>query len=496
MSVTRGTTFASDEVTPGNEVTTGPDGQGGVVDLGPRASDVAGGGTDRAAYHHIATTVAQVAVSSSAAEVTDAILAATPADPVAHHFTASNLPRVLSPIYSEASDEPPRSVPFHRDSDLFIRAKDENGNGVLLEVVSFSLAAVSNVFRTMVWGSEHLRPEHGAWIIELNDNAKALRILMRLIHYQFSSRDIPDKPTQDDLYHITTVAHKYELDNLLIPFAKDWNLCHHRHIVSNDKLCGKHEMIDRALWTCWKLADLRTFKTLVRQVALIATVQIDGTLLDASGTPWKDSQLPHQVLDLMADFRAKAVQTVLNGIREPVESLMMGDHGSNGRYCHGKEHREECNAMLLGSVIAGLIKKNIWPIPDSRTYQGSALGLIERVSDLGIKTFNIPGKRPHEQPHSSCGFGLKSLVSEVQDEEAELPLPDCVVKYMELRGKVLRTFDECAFAPYRSQAQVSKMTAEVEGMNIGLQLGEYESNSGQGKGTAVMDLEHGAAYLA
>lgn len=81
-------------------------------------------------------------------------------------FTSSTRKRPSSPVTSAPGCCNPR---LHRDSDLYVKAKGEDGTVYVFEVVSAILDKASPKFEAMMFGS-HKRGNREEWVWELDDN--------------------------------------------------------------------------------------------------------------------------------------------------------------------------------------------------------------------------------------------------------------------------------------------------------------------------------------
>jgi hypothetical protein len=87
-------------------------------------------------------------------------------DVIKFFYTASTRRRRSSPVASAPGCCNPR---LHRDSDLYIKARGEDGKVYVFEVVSATLEKASPKFEAMIYGS-HTRGNKEEWVWELDDN--------------------------------------------------------------------------------------------------------------------------------------------------------------------------------------------------------------------------------------------------------------------------------------------------------------------------------------
>lgn len=87
-------------------------------------------------------------------------------DVIKFFYTASTRKRHSSPVTAAPGCCNPR---MHRDSDLYIKAKGEDGKLYVFEVASATLEKASPKFEAMIYGS-HTRGNKEEWVWELDDN--------------------------------------------------------------------------------------------------------------------------------------------------------------------------------------------------------------------------------------------------------------------------------------------------------------------------------------
>lgn len=87
-------------------------------------------------------------------------------DVIKFFYTSSTRKRPSSPVTAAPGCCNPR---LHKDSDLYIKAKGEDGKAYVFEVVSATLEKASPKFEAMIYGS-HTRGNKEEWVWELDDN--------------------------------------------------------------------------------------------------------------------------------------------------------------------------------------------------------------------------------------------------------------------------------------------------------------------------------------
>lgn len=77
--------------------------------------------------------------------------------------------------------------------------------------------------------------------------------------------------------------------------------------------------------------------------------------------------------------------------------------------------------MQLGSLIGGLTKAKMNPVPQVDQYKGSALSLGKQLEAMKVSHYKIPGVKPHEDSHANCGFRGKDITGEAMPDGVNLP---------------------------------------------------------------------------
>lgn len=148
----------------------------------------------------------------------------------------------LSPISEIPVGKVYKTVRFHRDGDMFVKVREDDGKIVFYEVVSSCLAAASPVWRKVIYGGAQSRPETGHWTLNmLEDDHFALFVIFKIVHYHYY--DMPKRPDVSRFYKIALVAEKYDCTHLFVPYMKEWIGDLNWHVI----MANEHNDDDKTL---------------------------------------------------------------------------------------------------------------------------------------------------------------------------------------------------------------------------------------------------------
>lgn len=183
---------------------------------------------------------------------------------------------------------------YHRDADLFVKVNDSNGPANF-KVCSALIAAASPVWRKQIYGGDHPHQDDGKWIIHMTgnkDRAFGLHVIFSIIHYQFS--EVPETPTVDQYYDLTTVALHYDCCQLLIPFTRKWVNSYELRSKYDSQPDGKLD--EKLLRIYWALGAGFLFLRALDRVVNTSTISPNGAFVNHEGRIWDDRDLPSHVI--------------------------------------------------------------------------------------------------------------------------------------------------------------------------------------------------------
>jgi hypothetical protein len=159
---------------------------------------------------------------------------------------------------------------------------------------------------------------------------------------------------------------------------------------------------------------------MLRKVAQKTTLDSTGNLLNSTGRPWKDLNLPAQLLDLIATTRENGLEAILEATNHQIVKLMKAQY--DGTCCRVQKADEQlqCNAIILGSAMTSLVAARLWPVPEPKQWHGSVAELAAALLSLKIQHYTVPGTRPHLDSHGPCGLGHQNDIKAVLEQPVQL----------------------------------------------------------------------------
>lgn len=353
-----------------------------------------------------------------------------------------NLPRIT--VTNHKDKMAVKTTSYHIDADLAVKVQDSHGLQVF-KVHSALIAAASPVWRQKIYGGEYARPKTGDWVIAMCDadeDAAGLDIIFSLIHYKY--HEIPARPGMSLLHRVAQVASKYNCVHLLVPYTAKWIEGMDWQSIMTKQSGDDYE---KALFITWVFGEPCWFYHTISQVAYRATLDANcGNLVSGVGVPLEQYGLPSgligkypflscirsrttvdkfSAIDIIAKTRANAVSKMLTILESTLDKLLDSSSQGNTTCCRSEDAAEEvkelCQMMQLGSLIRGLTKARMNPIPQVDLYQGSARSLGKQLEDMKVSHYKIPGVKPHLDSHANCGFRGKDITGEAMPEGVNLP---------------------------------------------------------------------------
>lgn len=184
-------------------------------------------------------------------------------------------------INAQATDQA-SVMTFDDEGDLRLEVGEKTARRSFV-VCSRSLARVSKPFKAMLYGNfaeSKSRTKDSKWTVELpEDDPQAFITILHIIHSQFGM--IPEIVTRDQLYQITILTDKYDMTEILRPWARKWL----PHVHSTNLTNQGDEVLT---WMAWELGDRSLF---VRKVQwMLENCSLDGAYkLSSNGKPLEDN---------------------------------------------------------------------------------------------------------------------------------------------------------------------------------------------------------------
>ncbi|KAK3375888.1 hypothetical protein B0T24DRAFT_525851 [Lasiosphaeria ovina] len=355
-------------------------------------------------------------------------------------------------------------VSYHIDSDLEVKVRGPEGV-IVYKVYSALIAAASPVWRKMIYGGDHTRPQTGKWIIEMldsDDDAYGLDVLFSVIHYKF--HDIPHRPDVHQLYSIALVVEKYECVHLLVPYMSEWVEGLDQHVVSGGEFRGDYE---ETLFLCWVIGEGRWFSHVISTAANNSTIDSEGNMINGKGQPWAAQRLPSAIIDLVREHRQKMLTTLVDAIRIAYEQLMDGNLQTLP-YCRsakgGEAVKMQCIMQQFGSLARELKRTGMIPFVDPAEYTGSVAELAAKVQDITVMHFKLPGALPHTDSHALCGINHHDAASNAILARTELS--GHVVRQLKVRSHKSGAFTEDLFQGLNDVEKNDPGLGEMEDLRL------------------------------
>jgi len=130
-------------------------------------------------------------------------------------------------------------------------------------------------------------------------------------------------------------------------------------------------------------------------------------------------------LDMIATTRTKALKEVIASVSVPYTELLNAPIKGTTQFCRSKDANEEtkemCQLQQLGSLIKGLTASGMLPFPQAeQQYKGSVQELAKTLEVIKVSHFKLPGVKPHQDTHGSCGIQHIQAIREAKSGAVEL----------------------------------------------------------------------------
>lgn len=150
--------------------------------------------------------------------------------------------------------------------------------------------------------------------------------------------------------------------------------------------------------------------------------------------------------DVIEDARLKALKAIVASVSGHYDALM-GNPDSEVELCRSKDAtenvKEQCQLLQLGSLMKGLKTAGLCPFPNAEAYKGSVHDLGTKFNGIKIAHFKLPGAKPHQDTHGSCGKEHHNAISEALSTDVQLT--GCFIQELKERAKKSGAFNEALF---------------------------------------------------
>ncbi|KAH0555722.1 hypothetical protein GP486_006333 [Trichoglossum hirsutum] len=300
----------------------------------------------------------------------------SPADPDVRSVQSED---TFSVIASDPDCDSPPSDPLSHRTISFL-------------VSSPHLRLASPVFRTLL--QQHARkggPQRTTIPIH-NDDPRALLTLLYILHLRMQK--VPDSVSLDSLAKMAALVDKYNCAEAIAPFSRMWidKLKSERPDTFSDALF-------QWLYITWVFKEHQEFESAIK------IIQREGCDSDIAEKA-KEFQIPDSLLDTIHGKRKEAISGIIDMLQGLVERYK---ETTTIRCGNGSQ---DCDAMVLGSLIRGMKTVGLRPPPEP-PYEGlSTVGLVNKLARLPFPS--------HCASYDGSGFsygygrscsGMKDLVN-------------------------------------------------------------------------------------
>ncbi|KAL2874413.1 hypothetical protein SGCOL_010393 [Colletotrichum sp. CLE4] len=263
-------------------------------------------------------------------------------------------------------------------------------------VCSRALGRSSPVLKAMLFGRFlESRPLEGAgeWSVDLpEDSPEAMEIVLNIVHGHFNL--VPEKLPLMRLYNVLTITEKYDMTVIVRPWARSW-------------MQGVKHQTDNAHLLCvaWELGDTEVFETMYKKITYESMIDLQGRVVFGHlARIWKPGPegynfplekivylRPPEVFETIAKHRQALVSAYLDHFVLLYRCLKDGCRYMKGYY-HSSPDAEECNSMLLGSLVRCLAKGKVditLPNP-CESYRGNVESLEKAIGAVKLLTVHKP----------------------------------------------------------------------------------------------------------
>ncbi|KAJ5017601.1 hypothetical protein K4K57_008198 [Colletotrichum sp. SAR 10_99] len=318
---------------------------------------------------------------------------------------------------------PTPSKTFDSKGDLYlvVGSNIRAGDPSTFLVCSKALARASPVFDKMLFGplaeprpSTESSKQDSAWIVHLPEDEPAhFEVVLNILHCNF--KEVPQDFSFLLLSGIVAVADKYDCIEIFRPWIDVW--------ITDVELEDVYEA-KLALHIAWHLGCISTFREALLVITEQSFISEDGHIfIFPKGFPdlnedgeeiaaepqglekYLGDLIPLEAVDQIKDHRAKVVIEIMNPF------VTLHDDLANGqRRCSTPDDHDECDNMLLGSLVRSFRQTTLRePSKDAvQQYRGSVIDLEGNLDGVNLMTL-----RSHDRS-SECYRDLQKRRMEMR----------------------------------------------------------------------------------
>ncbi|KAF4913016.1 hypothetical protein CGCVW01_v010979 [Colletotrichum viniferum] len=310
------------------------------------------------------------------------------------------------------------------DLHLVVGSDVRDGDPSTFLVCSRALARASPVFDKMLFGpfaearpSSESSKQESAWVVHLpEDDPEHMEAVLNILHFNF--KDIPQHFTPPLFSGMIVIADKYDCIGIFkpwvascMPYPEFGNIYHPKF----------------ALHIAWQLGSIPRFKVSMAVIVDQSFISEDGRISivpkawgqngQASVTGPQDlckylgDLVPAEIVDQIRDQRAK----LINATMEPFITLHE-DLANSRERCPIPAHQEECDKMLLGSLIRSFRKTVIEEATRdaARRYRGTIPDLQQSLDSVELQGRSLLGTSHHDDFLMACRLDVEKRLEKGQ----------------------------------------------------------------------------------
>lgn len=200
-------------------------------------------------------------------------------------------------------------IQFDVDGDLHLDV-GEDKSAQHFVVCSKTLSRASKVFKAMLYGNfMESAPENKQreWTVALPaDNPKPLATILYIAHSKFNK--VPESVTRDELFQITVLTDKYDMTDILRPWARAWI-----QPLASQPLGQRGD--EAMLWIAWELGHVKLFENMLAHLHETCCLDELGRVTDSHGTRLEDND--HiKALDILGSWQFQKSESLLTSITD------------------------------------------------------------------------------------------------------------------------------------------------------------------------------------
>ncbi|KAF7951382.1 hypothetical protein EAE96_006697 [Botrytis aclada] len=227
---------------------------------------------------------------------------------------------------------------------------------VRMLVSSKHMTVASPVFKDMLKaGSQEgieLKKTGKLELLLPGDDSKAWNILLDIIHGRF--RSVPLDTNLPLFTQIALLCHKYQMHEIAYAFTPAWKMS-----AGHDSVSG--EDIPRWIFIAWTFNMADVLEEITKGLAFNYTGNGIQKLLGMTSLP-----IPQIVMDELENSRQHAISELVGTLEYTIQRYEENTPKCSISTRCGEDresYRKQCDGMILGMLLKGVIEQKIYPLP-------------------------------------------------------------------------------------------------------------------------------------